>query len=75
VIFGFVVLYIRCFHRSSSNARTGFRRYELLDQDEDDSPFMSQTNGHKVIRNTHSMPSESEDEIFVASNIDKPLLA
>jgi hypothetical protein len=76
VIFGFIILYLRCRHHSLSNPRSGFRRYDLLTQDDDDSPFTSRTNGHKSIRNTHSMPSDSEeDEIFVTSNINKPLLA
>ena len=50
----------------------------MLAQDEDDSPFMSQSQSYKTVRNTHSMPSDSEDEqenaIFLPTN-HKPLHA
>ncbi len=78
MIFGFVVLYLRCRrHSSLSNFRSGFRRYDLLAQDdEDNSPFTPRTNSHKIVRNTHSMPSDSDEEedVFVASKPNRPLL-
>jgi hypothetical protein len=78
VLFGIVVLYLRCRHSSSSYSHTGFRRLEpLLDDEEDGSPFISRANGHKVSRNTHAMPSESDDddETLFSSNVKKPLIS
>jgi hypothetical protein len=56
----------------------GFRRYDVLPQDEDGSPLISRANGHnRTVRNTHAMPSDSEndevDEILFTSNVKKPL--
>jgi hypothetical protein len=78
VIFGLVVLYLRCRHSSSSRPLAGFQRYDVLPQDEDVSPLVSRSNGHKIVRNTHAMPSDSEndegEEIIFTSEINKPLL-
>ncbi|CAF1273000.1 unnamed protein product [Rotaria sp. Silwood1] len=62
VIFGIVIFYIRR-RRSRSSYRifTNSQPYEQLTQDDDNAPLVHQTNGHKIVRNTHVNPSESED--------------
>ncbi len=80
MIFGILVLYLRCRRSSLHRQRVGFQRYEILPQDEDDSPFITQANGHnKTVRNTHAMPSDSEhdegDEVLFTQNINEQLLA
>ena len=77
MIFGIVILYIRC-HYSSSYSLVDNQGYERLPLDEDGSPLITRANGHKSVRNTHAMPSDSEDdndeETLFASQINKPLL-
>jgi len=79
VIFGIVVLFLRCRHSSFSRRLVGFQRYDILAEDEDGSPLMSRVNEHKAVRNTHAMPSDSEgddgDEILFTSKVDQPLLS
>jgi hypothetical protein len=78
ITFGVVVLYLQCRRSSLSGPVAGFQRYEPLVNDEDASLLVSEANENKALRNTHAMPSESEDEgdnVLFASNINKPLLA
>jgi hypothetical protein len=77
VIFGIVVLYLRCRHNSSYSL-FGDQRYESVPQDEDGFPLITPANGHKTVRNSHAMPSDSEDdsaeEALFVSQSNKPLL-
>jgi len=76
VIFGAVVLYLRCSHSPIYRPGFGFQRYEYLLQDEDGSPLIGRANGHSSVRNTHSMPSDSEnEEVLFKSEANVPLLA
>ncbi|CAF3954413.1 unnamed protein product [Adineta steineri] len=64
MVFGSIVVYLRCCAGSSISpySRVGFRRYEPLSQDDvDSSSLLPRSNGYKVVRNTHAMPSDSED--------------
>ncbi|CAF0984664.1 unnamed protein product [Adineta steineri] len=64
MVFGSIVVYLRCCAGSSISpySRVGFRRYEPLSQDDvDSSSLLTRSNGYKVVRNTHAMPSDSED--------------
>ncbi len=60
MIFGIVVLYLR-YYRNSSYSLFGDQRYEPVPQDEDGFPLITPANGHKAVRNSHAMPSDSED--------------
>lgn len=62
VVFGIVVLYLRCNRSSLYRPGVGFQRYEIISQDEDGSPLMARGNGYKSVRNTHAMPSDSEND-------------
>jgi len=79
VIFGVVILYLRCSHSPIYRPGFGFQRYEYLLQDEDGSPLIGRANGHSIVRNTHSMPSDSENEegdnVLLKSEVNVPLLA
>ncbi|UJR15430.1 hypothetical protein I4U23_002374 [Adineta vaga] len=64
MIFGVIVLYLRgrSYSIISSQSRVGFQRYEPIPQDENDTFTMSRNNRHKTIRNTHALPSDSEED-------------
>ncbi|CAF4501358.1 unnamed protein product, partial [Rotaria socialis] len=69
VILGMITLYLR------------FRpqRYQLLAQDEDNALLSQRAKRHKTVKNTHAMPSDSEDgdedEILCTSNSNTPMIA
>lgn len=62
MIFAVVVLYLRCRPGTLHVRNTGFQRYEMLPQNDDDLQFIGQGNGYKIVRNTHAMPSDSEND-------------
>ncbi|CAF3629146.1 unnamed protein product [Rotaria socialis] len=69
VMLGMITLYLR------------FRpqRYQLLAQDEDNALLSQRAKRHKTVKNTHAMPSDSEDgdedEILFTSNSNTPMIA
>jgi hypothetical protein len=76
VIFGIIVLHLRCRRSSLSHPLVGFRRYEPLPHEEDTSPFISRTNGHKPIKNSHAILTASEEDDDGDDTLfNKPLLA
>ncbi len=72
-----VVIYLRCCQGSTISSSSGFRRYEPLVQDENDSPIMTRMNGRKTFENNHPIASDSDDEdneTLFSSKIKKTMI-
>lgn len=55
-------LFSRYRSRISYRLFYGKNRYQALAQDEEGSLIVSQTHKRRTLRNTHAMPSDSDDE-------------
>lgn len=62
ITFATVVIYLRFCQGSTARRNTGFQRYELLGQDEDDIGRTERSNGRKSSRSNRPMEIDSDDE-------------
>lgn len=81
VIFGLLVLGLRCRRASFFCPTQGFQRYDLVPGDDDAASLMDdESNGNKTVRNSHALRSDSEnnddgEDVVFLSNTKKSMFS